>query len=334
MNQKPTIAVIMPGWTYKRMFHQRDLDYLAEHASILPLVEPADMAAVKRSLAHAQYALTGWGSPRFEGELLQAAGALKMIAYSAGSVKGLVSDAVYDRGILVSTAAAANAVPVAQFTVAMMVSLLKQIPWLTDAYTRGDMDEVQRRRAVVRELEEMNVGIIGASRVGREVIRLLKSYPKLKIFCHDPYLGEAAARELGVIKATLDEACACEVVSIHAPALPETRHMFSAGRLSLLPDHAVLINTSRGSLVDETALVAEVRRRPLYALLDVTDPEPPKADSPIRRERNILLTPHLAGATNQACRTMGRLAIDEIIRHVRGEKPLHLVTREMLAVQA
>lgn len=334
MSEKPTIAVVMPAWTFKRMFRQRDIDFLAQHAVLLPLAEPGDARAVSNVLANARYALTGWGSPRFDADLLQSAPQLQLIAYSAGSVKGLVTDAVYDRGILVTTAAIANAVPVAQFTVSMMVSLLKQVPWITDAYTRGDTEELQRRRAILRELEDISVGIIGASRVGREVIRLLKSYPNLRILCHDPFLTDAAAAELGVIRATLDDACKCEVISIHAPALPETRHLFSAGRLSLLPDHAVLINTSRGQLVDEAALVAEVRRRPLYVMLDVTDPEPPKPDSPLRHERNILLTPHIAGAMNQACRTMGRLAIDEIARHVRGEKPLHLVTREMLATQA
>jgi phosphoglycerate dehydrogenase-like enzyme len=110
--------------------------------------------------------------------------------------------------------------------------------------------------------------------------------------------------------------------------------MLDARTLALLPDHAVLINTSRGSLIDEAALVAEVRRRPLYVYLDVTDPEPPADDSPLRGEKNIVITPHVAGAMNQARRDMGRIAIDEPLAFLRGESLQHAVTREMLATQA
>ena len=110
--------------------------------------------------------------------------------------------------------------------------------------------------------------------------------------------------------------------------------MLNARTLALLPDHAVLINTSRGSLIDESALVAEVRRRPRYVYLDVTDPEPPAADSPLRSEPNILLTPHVSGSMNQGRRDMGKLAIDETLRFLRGERLQHEVTREMLPTQA
>src|SRR5207249_1611758 len=172
------------------------------------------------------------------------------------------------------------------------------------------------------------------SRVGREVLRLLKHYPRLRVRVYDPYLSADEAAELGVEKATLEQVCGCDVVSVHAPSIPATRHMLNARTLALLPDHAVLINTARGSLLDEAALVAEVRRRPLYVYLDVTDPEPPLADAPLRREPNILLTPHIAGAMNQARRDMGRLAVDEVLRFLHNEPLEHEVTRAMLAAQA
>ena len=151
---------------------------------------------------------------------------------------------------------------------------------------------------------------------------------------YDPYLSDEGAKLLGVEKASLEDVCRCDVVSIHAPNLPETRHMSNPAPLALLPHHAVLISTSGGALVDEAALATEVRRRPLYVLLDVTDPEPPALDSPLRREPNILLTPHLAGAMHQARRDMGHLAIEETLRFLRGEPLRHEVTREMLATQA
>ena len=161
----------------------------------------------------------------------------------------------------------------------MMESLLKQVPWLGQLYAgdlQGQGEEFQERGwPDRRELYELEVGIIGALRVGRQVIRLLKGYQGLRIKVYDPYLSAEGARQLGVELCSLDEVCRCDVVSCHAPSIAATRHMLNADTLALLPDHAVLINTSRGALIDEAALVAEVRRRPLYVLLDVTDPEPP-----------------------------------------------------------
>jgi phosphoglycerate dehydrogenase-like enzyme len=121
---------------------------------------------------------------------------------------------------------------------------------------------------------------------------------------------------------------------VHAPSLAETQHMINAKMLALMPDHAVFINTSRGQLVDETALLAELHRRPLYAALDVTDPEPPLADSPLRTAPNLVLTPHIAGAMHQARQEMGKLAIDETLRFLGNEPLQHEVTRAMLATQA
>jgi phosphoglycerate dehydrogenase-like enzyme len=190
------------------------------------------------------------------------------------------------------------------------------------------------RTVHVRELRDLYVGLIGASRVGREVIRLLKSYPRLRVLVYDPFLTECAAQQLGVQTASLEDVCRCDVVSCHAPSLPTTRHMLDVRTLALMPNHAVLINTSRGALIDEAALVAEVQRRPLYVYLDVTDPEPPSPHSPLLREPNILITPHIAGCMNQGRKDMGRMAIDETLTFLRGEPLEQEVTAAMLPTQA
>jgi phosphoglycerate dehydrogenase-like enzyme len=339
MDSKPVVAMAVPEGLMPAMFLPEDLARLRDLAEVTPSVARPDAQNLAPHLARAVAAITCWGSPRFDAALLDLAPRLKLVAHSAGSVKGVVSDALYDRGVKVTTAAAANAGPVAEFTVAMMISLLKQVPWLAGMYSRGEkiksgwpISDVDARP--VRELRDMSIGLLGASRVGREVIRLLQSYPRLKVMVYDPYLTAEQAASLGVEKVTLEQACACEVVSVHAPSIAQTRHMLDARTLSLLPDHAVLINTARGSLIDEAALVSEVRRRPLYVLLDVTDPEPPGADSPLRTETNIILTPHIAGAVAQARRDMGRIAIHETIRILQGQPLQHEVTREMLPTQA
>jgi phosphoglycerate dehydrogenase-like enzyme len=335
MPSKPVIGLALSADMCKKMFRIEDMDRLHTFATVRgPLPPNAQFEDYRRLLGDVHGLITGWGTQRLTQPMLADAPRLKLIAHSAGSVKTLLDDAAYDRGIRVTTAAAANAISVAQYTVAMMVSMLKQIPWIGPAYARGDQEELRRRRAAIRELMDMPVGIVAASRVGREVIAILRTYPRLTIKCYDPYLTPDQAAELGVELCSLQDVCRCDVVSIHAPNIPETHRMFGARTLALLPDHAVLINTARGALIDEDALVNELKRRPLYACLDVTDPEPPRPDSPLRTAPNLILTPHVAGAIQQACKDMGCLAIDEVIRFFNGEKLRHEVTREMLPTQA
>ncbi len=334
MNNRPVVALLLPPDVSTQMFRPADLQRLEQAAQVIGPVNCRERAAMLELLREARVAITGWGTPLLDAELLAAAPKLGLIAHSAGSVKAVINEAVYDRGIRVTTAAGANAVPVAQFTVAMMIMLLKQVPWLMQDYRQGSGKGANPRMAAVRELQDISVGIVAASRIGRRVIELLKGYSGIDIRLYDPFITPEAARAMGVTLSTLDDVFRCEVVSIHAPNIPETRKMISARLLGLLPDHAVLINTSRGALIDEQALVAEVRKRPLYVALDVTDPEPPAPDSPLRTEPNILLTPHIAGAMKQARRDMGALAIDETLRFL-ADQPLQAeVTRAMLPTQA
>lgn len=328
---KPVVAMALSRGTHDMMFRAEDLARLNDAAHLLGPVAEANPSSIAPLLRDATIAITGWGSPRFDAPLLESAPKLRLIAHSAGSLKGVVSDDLYDRGIRITTSASANAAPVAETAVAMMVVMLKRIPWLLAA--KGQRAALQQV-GPIRELRDVSVGLLGASRVGREVIRLLRSYPRLRIKVYDPYLKEEDARKLGVEKVSLEDACASDVVSVHAPSIPETRHMLNARTLALIPDHAVLLNTARGSIIDEAALLAEVRRRPLYVYLDVTDPEPPPADSPLTREPNIILTPHIAGAMGQSRRDMGALAIEQVLRFLAGQTLDHEVTRQMLATQA
>jgi phosphoglycerate dehydrogenase-like enzyme len=331
MSSKPVVALALSRSLHEIMFVTEDLTRLNQAATVVGPVPTSNSATVTPLLKEATVAITCWGSPQFNAQLLDNAPNLKLIAHSAGSIRPVVTDAVYDRGIQITTAAAANAAPVAETTVAMMIVMLKRIPWMISA--RGDRKIIDAV-APIRELRDLSVGIIGASRVGREVIRLLQGYPRLRIKVFDPFMTDAEARNLRIERATLEDVCRCEVVSVHAPSLPQTHHMLNAKTLALLPDHAVLINTSRGSLIDEPALVNEVRKRPLYVYLDVTDPEPPAEDSPLRQQPNIIITPHIAGAMNQARQDMGRLAIDETLRFLRGEPLEQSITRQMLPSQA
>ena len=299
-------------------------------ATALPDAEPA---TVKAALRGVEIVLSTWGMPKMTEDILDAAPDLRIIIYGASSVKGFVTDALYDRGITVTTAALANGTAVAEFTVALITLSLKNA-WAHLAALRRDGRAAWRRadHGPSRGTHRAAIGIIGASATGRETIRLLKGYI-CQILVADPFLSPDEARALGVEKAELDDLMArCDVVSLHAPNLPHLRHMINAERLRQMKDGAVFINTARGALVDEEALIAELRTGRILACLDVTDPEPPVEGSPLYALPNVILTPHLAGGMGADCRRVGELCIQELERYLAGLPPLYPVTRERLAI--
>jgi phosphoglycerate dehydrogenase-like enzyme len=280
-------------------------------------------------LADADGCMTGWGSPAMDAKLLAAAPKLRIMAHSAGTVRPYVSDNLWRRGIVVTSAAATIAVDVAQFTVALMVLGRKSFVEISPQTSAGKWGKETKQRAP-DDLRGCTVGIVAASHVGREVLSLLKHYD-VKVLLHDPFVSPAAAAEMGAEPVELDEIFRrSDVVSIHAPDLPATKNMVNASRLAMMRDGATFINTSRGGLVDEAALVSELKRRRIWAFLDVTEPEPPPPGSPLYGCPNLTLTPHIAGSSGRGRKRLGALAAEELRRFFAGEPPLFQVTRDML----
>jgi phosphoglycerate dehydrogenase-like enzyme len=175
------------------------------------------------------------------------------------------------------------------------------------------------------------VGIVGASRIGRLVLQHLRAFD-FSVLVSDPYLSAEEAAHFGAEKVEVDELLRrSDVVSLHAPALPETHHLLDARRLALLRDGAVLVNTARGALVDGDALRAELVAGRIDAVVDTTDPEILLADSPLYDLPNVFLTPHIAGAMCAETQRMATLALDEIERFAKGEPLAHEIRLEDLA---
>lgn len=287
-----------------------------------------------RALAGAEVLFTCWGAPRLDADALEKAPGLRALVHGAGSVKGIVTEACWERGIQVSSAVAANAVPVAEYTVAMIVLAGKRAYPIQAAYR-----ESASKRGWSADFPSLGnyrttIGIVGASRVGRRVIELLRSYD-MTVLLYDPTIGAAEAAELGVTAADLDDLVRrSDVVSIHAPDIPATHDMFDARRLKLMKDGATLINTARGRLVDTEALTAELATGRISAVLDVTYPEPLPADSPLFKLPNVVLTPHIAGSLGNEILRMGALAVSEVERYAEGRPFAHPVRPEQLAILA
>ncbi|WP_314244936.1 hydroxyacid dehydrogenase [Streptomyces sp. DSM 40907] len=283
------------------------------------------------ALAETEVLLTCWGAPTVDARVLAAAPRLRAVVHAAGSVKQLITEACWDRGIVVSSAAAANSVPVAEYTVAMVLLSNKRVLQLREEYraVRGRHHDWQLRYGHAGN-HRRTVGIVGASRTGRRVIELLGPYD-LELVLYDPYVGADEAARLGVRAVALDELCTMsDVVSLHAPELPRTRSMIDRRRLALMRDGATLINTARGSLVDPAALVDELCSGRLHAVIDVTEPEILPADSPLYDLPNVLLTPHIAGSLGNELHRMADSAIREIGRYAAGRPFAHPVRREDL----
>lgn len=274
--------------------------------------------------------ITGWGAPRFDAEMLAHWPSLKTIVHAAGSVKRLVTPELWTRGIRVSSCAQANAYPVAEYTLAMILLSSKRTLESARAFasTRNILESLPVGRFGAFDI---TVGVIGASRIGRRVIELLRPFD-IHCLLYDPFLTEAECRAVGAEPATLEDLFSrSDVVTIHAPALPETKRMVGREQLSLMRDDAVLINTARGALVDTDALVEEVASGRLRAVLDVTDPEPLPADHPIFSLSGVTLTPHVAGSLGNELRRIGVCVVDEIERYVTSDLLAGEVTSPDLA---
>lgn len=275
--------------------------------------------------------LASWGTPKFDNELLSAMPNLKMVAYAAGTIKKIVSDEFWARDIWITSAAFANAIAVAEYTVASMVLLAKNIRHSSELYKDDNKDTFQKLRDSARGFNDLNVGLVGASYVGRGVIRLLKSY-NVRVAVYDPFLTAEEAIELGVEKMDLNQMMSwSNIVSVHAPKLPETNNLIGREQLELMKDGSFFINTARGSLVDYEALVEISPQKHIEIVIDVTDPdEPLPADSPLRKLSNILITPHIAGSRGNEQQLMGALAVEEIKRLIAGKPLLYQIHQEDL----
>ncbi|MEV4948140.1 hydroxyacid dehydrogenase [Streptomyces sp. NPDC053755] len=320
---RPALLLCMGPGVAERLLTAAHRDRLAALARTDPLLVAHDLAAptprVAAALAEAEILLTCWGAPPLTAAVLDRAPRLRAVVHAAGSVKHHITGACWERGLAVSSAAAANALPVAEYTLAAILFTGKRVLDSARRYGEVRADHAWTAESAATGNYRRTVGLIGASRIGRRVIELLRPFD-FEVLLYDPYVDAAQAAELGAEKTDLDDLCArSTIVSVHAPQLPSTEGMIGAAQLAAMPDGATLVNTSRGSLVDEEALLAQLRAGRLRAVLDVTDPELPPPGSPLYELPNVLLTPHVAGSLGNELHRMADHALEEVARYGRGE---------------
>jgi phosphoglycerate dehydrogenase-like enzyme len=330
---KPIVAITIGQAHYQRMFSQAAWEALAAFADVIhhPGQEPANKEELIALLPEVDACITSWGVARLDADVMAAAPRLRAMAHMGSSVKRFVSEAFWARGMHLTSAGIALARDVAETTLGLMIVGQKRI-WPLGQHVRdgGWRDSPAWDKWFSRELYRKEVGIVGASNVGRYVIELLKPF-EATILLYDPFVSAEEAAELGAEKVDLPDLLRrADVVSLHAPANEQTYHMLDAAGLALMKDDALLINTGRGTLIEEEALVRELGNGRFFAFLDVTDPEPPAADSPLRTLPNVVVTPHIAGCIEN-CNRMGELAVEELRRFFAGETAVYQITPELFA---
>ena len=272
-----------------------------------------------------------WGMPDLSRKQLAELPQLKAVFYAAGSVKGFAAPFL-ERRVIVVSGWGANAIPVAEFTVA-------QILLANKGYFRNirDCASPEGRSTAFRGVGNFDttIALLGIGMVGRKVIELLRAF-RLQVLVFDPFLTQKDAVLLGVEKVSLNDAFRRGmVVSNHMADVPETRGVLRREHFDAMPKNAVFINTGRGASVVEDDLISALRQRPdLNALLDVTDPELPSADSPFYELPNAILSGHLAGSISGEVSRMADTMIEEFLAWSDG-RPLHYaVTSDMLKTMA
>ena len=304
-----------------------------QQSALTELVEfvapPQNIRSVQENpgvLADVNVIFSGWGMPEMNEAFLADAPNLKALFYGAGSVKKIVTDASWARGVRVTSAYGANAVTVSHYTLAQVIFSLKR-GWHFSRAIRESGGWMQR--TPVPGTYGSTVGLISLGQVGRRVAELLKILD-VRVIAYDPFVSAGDTVALGVELVALDEIFRrSDVVSLHTPWLPETVGMLTGAHFASMKENSTFINTSRGAIVAEQEMLAVLQDRPdIYAVLDVTYPEPPAQDSLLFALSNVVLTPHIAGALDEECQRMGQTMVDELHRFLAGEVMEYEITEE------
>jgi phosphoglycerate dehydrogenase-like enzyme len=268
-------------------------------------------------LADAEVIFSGWEAPTLNKSFLEAAPNFNAFFYGAGTVEYCLTDAVWERGISVTSAIEANSLPVAEYTLATILFSLKH-GWQLARQTREQRCFVDRNGAP--GCFGSTVGLVSLGRIARILLKLLEPLD-LNVIVFDPFLGQEEAAALGVERVSLEELFhRSDVVSVHTPHTPETIGLLTGEHLASMKPGSTFINTSRGTIVRENELIEVASRRSdLQFVLDVTEPESPVSDSALYTLENVVLTPHIAGSAGGECRRMGRWMVQELERYIAGE---------------
>ena len=220
----------------------------------------------------------------------------------------------------------------AEHALMLILATARRATQLDRAVRGGDWQIRNRLEVMGRELDGMTLGVVGFGRIGQRLAQMCREALRMEVLVYDPYLDAETVADWGAVQVAdlVELAGQVDLLSVHAPLTPETRGLVSRDVIRALRPGAILVNTSRGPLVDEAALVEALEDGHLGgAGIDVYDPQPPARDHPLYRFDHAVLTPHVASFTREGRRRMGLTVVEDVLRVLRGERPEYLVHPEV-----
>ncbi|MBO5270193.1 MAG: hydroxyacid dehydrogenase [Clostridia bacterium] len=271
--------------------------------------------------------VTGWGSPRLDKGILDRAPCLRLLVHLCGTVVPFVSDEMWDRGIRVISGNDFFAESVAEGTIGYMLTALRDIPKYS---TRLKEEKLWKTSADInRGLLGKTVGIISYGAIARHLVRMLQPFRvKIKIYDIKPLPTEDVER-YHLSFASLEEIFStCDMITVHTPLNDKTHHLIDGRLLSMIPENSIFVNTSRGAVVDQTALGQQLATGRFRAVLDVYEKEPLPPDSDLYLLDNVILMPHMAGPTVDLRKDITRALLTEAFDFLKnGIPPMHEISR-------
>ena len=331
---KPKALFLLESRTYDLIYGLGVRGKLAGLADFYEEPQTRESVAARPDvLREAEVIFSGWGAPLMDKAFLEAAPNLRAVFYGAGTIGYFVTEEFWDRGIVVTGAAAYNAQPVAEYTLGVILLSLKNFWGLSAGVRRGQGwgDHTRHVPGVFRT----RVSLISCGMIARRLIELLKPFD-VECLVYDPFLTTAEAARLGVRLCSLDEAFReGDVVSLHAPDKPETCGLIAGRHFAMMKHGATFINTARPRIIRQDEFEEALKRRPdLSVVLDVCEPEPLPPGSPLLDFPNVVVTPHIAGSLGPECARLGEFMLDEFRRYLAGKPLLGQITTDRSALLA
>ncbi|MSP12163.1 MAG: hydroxyacid dehydrogenase [Chloroflexi bacterium] len=267
---------------------------------------------------------------RYDGALMDQAPLLRVISRTGIGFDNIAIADATARGIAVCNAPDGPTISTAEHTITLMLAVAKELKQVEGAMQRREKKDFFNDHNGL-ELYGLRLGVVGLGRIGSHVAKVALALG-MEVVAFDPYISSERALGMGVeMLPTVEELLrTADIVSLHMPLTPATRHLINGARLAQMKTGAILINAARGGLVDETALIEALESGHIRgAGLDVFDPEPPHPDNPLLHRENVVATPHIAGVTTASKDRLWRTAITQALQVLRGARPAHLVNPEV-----
>ena len=290
------------------------------------IITRADTPEFKAALPEAEY-LVGLGEVKMDDAFYKSAPKLKLIQLLSAGYDRVDIEAARRARVPVSNNGGANAIAVAEHAIMLMLAVCRRLVWQHSMTASGRWRGNDVANVRLYELHGRTLGIIGLGNIGKKVARMAQAFGLTVQYFDILRLTEDAADALGVRFRLFDEVLrTSDIVSLHVPLTPQTRHMMGVAQFAKMKPTAYLINTCRGPVVDEKALIEALNNTTVAgAGIDVFDQEPPPADNPLFSMANVVVTPHFAGPTWDNQQARFRNGFDNVQRVARGEQPLWII---------